>query len=244
MDIRNSLEQIGMTRIEANVYLELLKLGESKVHEIKSRLNLPRASVYATLDFLVKKGFASYVIKSGVKYFIAVEPKRILLNIKEKQRGFQEIIPQLEKVKQSIPEKPLVEVYEGKEGLKTVFENLKKDKPKEELIISNTEIFKLLEFYFPHHLDEKRKLGIKTKVLGEKSKEALKLGKELKKQIKGQEIKFLPEDFNLDSRIEVYNDKTIIINEDRDNLIAISIKDKKISNTIRNIFGELWNANS
>ena len=241
MDIRSSLEEIGMTKVEANVYLELLKLGESKVHEIKSRLELPRASVYATLDFLVKKGYASYVIKSGVKYFVAAEPKRILVDIKEKERGFQKIVPQLEKLKQSIPEKPLVEVYEGKEGLKTVFENLKKDKPKEELIISNTEIFKLLEFYFPHHMDEKRKLGIKTKVLGGKSKEALKLGKELKSQLKEQEIKFLPESFDIDSRIEVYNDKTLIINEDKENLIAISIKDKKIANTMKKIFERLWN---
>lgn len=240
MEIQEVFEQIGLSKSEIEIYLRLLKLGESKVNKIKENLNFPRSTIYATLDSLIQKGYVCYVIKSGVKYFEAVNPKRILLNLQEKEKNFQEILSQLEKIYRVSSEKPFVEIYEGKEGLKTIFETVKKDNPSEEFVISNTEIFKLLEFYFPHYMEEKRKLGIKTKAIGPKSKDVEKYLKELKEKIRGQEIRFLPESFALDSRIQIYNDKTIIINEEKESLMSISIKDKKVASTMKKIFDNLW----
>jgi sugar-specific transcriptional regulator TrmB len=240
MGISEALQKIGMSKIEADVYIELLKIGEAKVSQIKGRVSLPRATIYAVLDSLIKNGNVAYTLRGGVKYFSASDPSKILQIMKEKEREFQVVIPELESMKRALSEKPSVEVYEGKEGLKTIFEKLKKERPKEDLVISGPEILELLNFYFPHHLSEKGALGIKTRVIGPKWKESAKYLEEYKKELKNQEIRFLSEQIPIDSRIELFNDKVIITNVDKENFISIYIKDKRISNTLKLLFEQLW----
>lgn len=244
MEIKDILQEAGLTSLESQIYLGLLKLGQSKMHNLRGIINLPRTTIYNTLDSLIKKGYSSYVTISGVKYFQASSPEKILQIIREREKSFEKAIPQLKEIQKSVKTGPSTEIYQGKEGLKTVLEDLKKDNPKEEFIITNSEIFKLLGFYFPHHLESKQKLGIKTKIMGVVDKESLDYIKEQKSKMKLHQFKQLPPKLKIPSRIQSYGNKLIIINQDKEELTTILIKDKKIAETFKSLYEFMWEKSS
>ena len=81
----SSLEKVGLTKIEARVYMVLLKHGSVKAGKIAREANLNRTTTYDALKRLLEKGLASYVIQENRKYFQPVEPQRLVEFIKEKE---------------------------------------------------------------------------------------------------------------------------------------------------------------
>jgi sugar-specific transcriptional regulator TrmB len=240
--MKEILKSLGLNENEAKVYLELLRLGSSKVNRISRRLNLPRTTVYTVLNSLIQEGFASYTVKSGVKYFEAAEPKKLLAILDEKRNSLRDILPGLEKIKESVLEKPFVEIYEGKEGLKTLMDDIIDTKPEELLTITSVKIFEVLTFYFPHWVKRRAKAGIKARIVGPATKESMKYLEKYKKTEKKElrELRALPGTMKMESRIEVYADKVIITNLEKDNLISILIKDKKVADSFKAMFEVYW----
>lgn len=70
------------------------------------------------------KGFIFYVIKSGVKYFEAVNPEKLIDTLHEKEEQIKTILPELKRMQDNIIDKPKIEIYEGKEGIKTMHEEI------------------------------------------------------------------------------------------------------------------------
>lgn len=125
------LEQLGLTKTEAKIYLLLLRLGSTKASPLIKKAELHRATVYDVLERLMEKGLVSYVDKGGVRYYSATEPERLEVilqekeeKIKEQQKLFQQIKPELKNLLALSKEKYPVEVLVGKAGLKTAFEDV------------------------------------------------------------------------------------------------------------------------
>ena len=95
------LEQIGLTKSEINVYLALLELGSTSTGKIVEKSKASSSKIYEILDKLIQKGLASFIIKSGVKYFEAAPPDRILDYMEEKEKT---IIKQKQEIRKLIPE--------------------------------------------------------------------------------------------------------------------------------------------
>ena len=72
------LKEYGLSDNEIKVYLASLSLGTSKVNEISKKADLLRTTTYEVLKTLVEKGLVSYVIKSGVRYFEAAYPNKLI----------------------------------------------------------------------------------------------------------------------------------------------------------------------
>jgi len=67
------LIELGLSRIQANLYLNLIKYGETDAHILASCASLPRTEVYRTLDELQEKGLVDRELGSPLK-FSAVPP--------------------------------------------------------------------------------------------------------------------------------------------------------------------------
>ena len=91
------LEEIGLTKGEIKVYLNLLKLGETTSGKIIENAQISSGKIYEILDKLIKKGLASYIVKEKTKYFTASSPKRILDYMKEKETDLRKKEEELEK---------------------------------------------------------------------------------------------------------------------------------------------------
>ena len=127
--IEKTLQSIGFSEKEANVYLALLELGKGTVSEISRRASINRTTGYDILNNLTNKGLVSISGKEPKQEYIAKSPDRIkkfLTNELEKKRESikeaERIIPQLKSL-HNLGDRPKVRFYEGADGLQEVYED-------------------------------------------------------------------------------------------------------------------------
>lgn len=236
---KQALIKIGLTENEADIYLALLSLGPSLVSEIVEKTRINRTHIYDRLSNLMKKGLVSYVIKSNRKNFYAAEPKRLLRYLEEKQEeiekereDIQEILPKLEKI---IPGKKdeSVEVYEGKEGLKTILEGIIRSRQDILTYGSEGNFSNVLKFYFKHYLKrlEQSKISMKVLFNYDSSKKPFSW--------KFAEARYLPKQYKSPTETTIYGNKVVIFIL-TENPKAILIESKTISEAYKSYFNILW----
>jgi len=235
--MEEELRDFGLTDLEIKVYLAMLKLGKALVQDISKKAGTYRTYTYDVLKSLKEKGLVSYVIKSGKQYFEVAKPEKLLNILREKEEKINSILPNLKAIYKSSSEKPKVEFYEGKEGLKTILDDLLRIK-KEILVYGSTnKQLQLLEFYFPNFIRRRVKEKIKTKVITERSKESSEVYKRNKRELR--EMKFFPEKIDFPTAINIYGNKIAILSLG-ENITGIIIEDKQIADTQRGVFNLLW----
>ena len=126
------LKEIGLTPGEIKIYEALLDLGSSPVSKIHERTGLERRSVYDVLNKLIEKGFITYSVENKKKNYKVSNPHRIVSFLEEKEASvrirkeeikIKELPALLEKFKET-KQNVSAEIYRGKEGIKTIFEDM------------------------------------------------------------------------------------------------------------------------
>lgn len=232
------LRGLGLSENEINVYVSLLELGTSKVDLIAKRSELPRTTVYGLLSLLSVKGLVSYVIKSGVKYYESTSPSRFLLSEEEKLKELKKIVPELLSLQKSVGEKPSVEMYEGKEGLKSVYEDMLKTGQSIYGYGTTSFLLGALEFYIPNYMKQRAKKGIFSFIITEDSK----LAREMKERDKSEkrETRFLEGLEQTNTVTYIYGNNLAIIGLLKKYPIGIIIKNEDFSKSHKSVFDILW----
>jgi len=168
--MENILKDMGLSKREANAYLSLLRLGEATVLELSKLTKEHRTNTYDTLESLCKKGLVSFVIKNNRRVYIPNKPDNLIDFLKEKEKNLLEILPQLNGLFKPKTERPVIEIYEGIEGTRTVFNQSINDclKTKKEIIAlgAQQEECRKLDPEFHKRLYQKRtKLKIKSRMI-------------------------------------------------------------------------------
>lgn len=78
------LEKLGLSEIEARLYLALLKQGPKKVKEAADLVGLKRTTAYFHIDSLISKGLVAEVIKGSSKMITATPADRIEYLVEKK----------------------------------------------------------------------------------------------------------------------------------------------------------------
>jgi len=117
-----SLQELDLSKNEALVYTELLKLGLTNAGPIITSTRLHRQLVYEALERLAQKKLVSSVLKNNRKQFQAVSPKKLLNLIRQKEELAKKIIPELLKLQAGADDQFAIHTLYGKEGF---FSNLK-----------------------------------------------------------------------------------------------------------------------
>ena len=221
------LKSLGLSDKEIKIYIASLQLGSSLVQKIANFAGLNRTSAYDLLKSLEQKGFVSHTIQSGKKFYQAAQPNKLLDMLKEREALVKKILPELNALSESVGKRPHVQVYVGKEGLKTIFEDILKDSKSFLCIASKTQLVKLFKYYFPHFVKRRIKRGIKVKIICESppidKKAPYKL---IKKKIK--------------TATWLYNGKIAMISLEEKEPIGILINEKNFYDTHKMMFDLLW----
>ncbi len=239
MEKEEALKRFGLNDFEVKVYLELLKMGSSKANLVSKKVSWPRSTVYSILDSLAAKGLVSHVIKSGVKYFEAADPNNLLSILKEKEKYIEGILPELEKIRQTVKEKPKVEFFEGKAGIKSIMDDLIRTRRPVASFSSTKDILSLLQFYVPQFIKSRIKAGIKIKLLTEKTTETEELMKE-KDKSELRETRFIPKIGSIPNTVYIYGNKVAILNTEVDNPFGVLIENENIAKTHKLLFEAIW----
>lgn len=99
MELLNKLQESGLTKREAQIYLALLQKKEFAASEIASIVTIGRTKIYEIIPNLVAKGLCSEIQKDGKKIYCSVEPKIALKNLLAFfQREYDEVLTKKEKL--------------------------------------------------------------------------------------------------------------------------------------------------
>jgi len=227
------LEKAGLTKNEISIYQTLLKHGSKTATSISKNTGLHRRIVYDSLYRLIQKGIVSYILQNKKRIFQATNPQRFLEIIEEEKQSLNSIMPSMLELFNSKKETSSeTQFFKGIEGLKSIFEDELRAK-KEILIIGANEIaYELMELYF-YWFDKKRiKEKIKTKIIFNKTFQ--------KYNIPLSEIKYLPEKYSSNMAINIYGDKIAIILWNKENPIAILIKESELAEAYKKHFEIMW----
>ena len=216
------LEKAGLSKGEIEVYLILLKLGSSLVSKIAQETGLHRTNIYDTLEKLKEKGLVSYVIRENRKYYSY---------IKERETEIESILPELKGYMNIPRSESIVEVYKGKEGLKSVLKDIIKEGKDYVVLEEEGYIQKVLPHFYSQFNVQLNKSKIKVRIL---TKDVKNIAKRSLMQIRS-----LPEFLSFPSATAIYGNKVAIFVWDEP-YHAILIKSKQVADSYRNFFNTLW----
>lgn len=123
-----ALTTVGFEEKEARVYLALLELGEALVTDIAKRAELKRSTTYVILGKLAERGFASAVPGARVQAFRAADPDKIVANAQSNLLALQQFAPVLRAMRQTGIGRPRIEVFEGHDGIMSVYRQFERGK--------------------------------------------------------------------------------------------------------------------
>ncbi len=233
------LRKLGFTNNEIEIYFILLKLKESLASKISEETQISRPHVYDSLNKLMNKGLASYIIKNNKKHFRATNPEKLLDYIKEKEaelkqneKSIRKILPELNSLYKPLKEKPIVEVYEGSEGIKTILFDI--IKVRKEMISFNTLGKEFFE-HIPEHVIKRYINERKNKKI--KSRQFYTDGTKIFKHSMVKYKKLPTESSQV--TLSVYGDNVVmfVLSEP---ILAIKIKDKNVAKLYKNQFEIMW----
>lgn len=229
------LKKLGLTEQEVQVYLASLRLGEATASIISKETNIDRATTYRYLDSLISKGLISYVVKNNVKYYIAANPHKILEDLQEKQREYKNLLPQLISLSNLPKEETKVEVYKGKDGLKTVLREIVRLREDHVVLGDEGDFLRILPIEFTQFIKGCEINKIKERILTNQG-----AFKEMKKHdYKYSQTRALPSEYAIPTTTIISKNKIILFNwVDPYNAIVISNKD--MAKAYKNYFEILW----
>ncbi len=239
--IIEQLRKLGMSDGEIKVYSALLDKGTASVNDLHEKLGIDRRNIYDILNKLIERGLVSYVDDNKRKRFSALNPKRIVNYIEEKESDLknvkteiQKIVPELVKRFESQKSDVSAAVYRGKEGIKAVFEDM----------LSHCENFFIgsggyvaikLPYFWQDYNGRRIKKGVKWYNLcrGELRGKIKTTGKYLYNR-------YMPLEFSANpSVIFIYGDKVANVLWDRD-FFAFVIESKEIASNYKRYHEFIW----
>ncbi len=231
-----ALKKFGMNEKERRIYVSTLELGSASANRISQKSRLNRSTTYDILKAFIDKGFASKVEKEGISHFEVISPKLLIKKLEEKQQALKEVMPQFEVLMQNTIEKPEVKVFEGKEGFRTILDDVLESR-KPISVISTSKVFEVMVYEFPHYITERKRRRISARVIQEKSPQTTGLKKKDEQEMR--ETRAIKNIIS-ESMIWVYDDKLAIVKLVQKELISVMIKDKTISRDYKKIFDFIW----
>lgn len=167
-----TLKQLGLSEKETEVYLAMLRTGSTGAAAIARTAGLPRQTTYSLLEELVTQGFVEQSDKKGVRQYYA-DPNaigKLVTRRKEEldraKKALDEEIPKLLSENRRGISLPVVQYYEGQEGLKRLFEDIldthKSPKAKSFRGFGINRLYGGMESYMRDFLKRRHKLGVTT----------------------------------------------------------------------------------
>jgi len=223
------LEKLGLTESESSIYYSVLKLGVCTVRDISKNCGFHRTNIYDILEQLKEKGLVTFFKEGKTMKYGVTDPNNLYEFLREKQELLDKIFPDIERLHKVSSEEIQVEVYKGKEGMKSAFRDmLRQGKP-------------MYAFGVKGQLREKLPIFAKQWIRDAKKKKIPYYGIYTKKHPPKYytKIKYVSEELSGPVATFIYADK-ININIWDPNLVSIVIKSKLVYQMYKKHFDLLW----
>lgn len=233
------LRSLGFNESEARLYLTSLEMGPSPVQEIAKKAKVSRVTAYSAIEKLAELGLMSTVQRNKKHLYAAESPERLVSFVLGR---IQTMEATLGEIKDSISElkliergeKPVVRMFEGKEGIKALHDDIIKAAPEriEELGNLNT----IMQVFTPEELQPFRKKLSELNVKGR----LLHIGDlPYTPRNEARVRKIINKDIQFNGDITIYGSR-VSLNTFHGKLITVIIESEEIANTMRSLFELAW----
>lgn len=231
------LVEAGLTEAEAIAYTFLVQNSPIAPPRLSELINESRTNTYKLLESLEELGLAQKdESDKKIKYW-AKNPNALLQRVKDKQ---EEAELSAKKLQSSLPslvndflkhnEQPGVRFFQGKEGIKQVYEDVLEN-CEEVLVIRSPQDNKFLpEDFYNEYQDRRARLGIKTQIITSKistKQKDLLLGK--------SRTVISKEQYNAPVEYDIYGDKVAILSFDKE-AVGMIIESPQIAKSMKQLF--------
>ena len=247
METEKIIQQLGLNEREAKIYLATLELGGETIKRIAEKASLERTGTYYLIEGLIEKGLMSRSFRGKRKIYLASEPKKLVGLEEERLKNLKEILPNLEAITNLKKPKPNIRCYEGKEGLRELYEDtlntLKKlpEKDRELLVYAAAEsVYALFPEHTKEFIEKRIRYKIRIRWIAPDTDFAKTFLKDRKEALR--ELRIVQQDkFKFETEMDIYAGKIALYGLKED-LIGVIIEHPAIAKTQREIFNLAWEA--
>jgi sugar-specific transcriptional regulator TrmB len=238
------LTQIGLPAKEALLYLLLLESGQVPVSNLINRSKLKKGNVYSLLNSLKLKDLVIETKKDKIRHFKAAPPSQLAtvlrikqLQLQETQLSFENTLPHLLQTFQSHHDRPIVQYFEGEDGVRQAFQDVYAHGKNEilgcvDLNNANAHLFDYIIFKLA---PQRVKNGIHTRTLNSQNPRALELQKTDTKLLR-QRFLVDPQKYSFPAEIDVYADKVAFMSFTKDNFHGVVIQNRDFATSLNSVF--------
>jgi sugar-specific transcriptional regulator TrmB len=123
----SELTKLGLTQAESAIYLSVLKLGVCTVRDVSKECGFHRTNIYDVLEQLKEKGLITFFKEGKTTKYQASDPNNLYEFLSEKKDFLDSIFADIKLLHKESAEGISVEVYKGKEGMKSAFRDMMKE---------------------------------------------------------------------------------------------------------------------
>ena len=238
-NLEQTLKELGLSENEAKVYLANLELGATTVQEVARKSGVKRTTIYTLLDALKQRGLLAEYRKGVKTYLVAEDPQRLERVLQEREDKLKAALPELRSLYNLSPSKPKVRFYEGREGIKQVYQDTLDEGKEIRCFVGWQSMVKAMPDYWSSYIAERVKRGIWVRALADRSEESKHYQAQGEKELR--ELRFLPEGARpFNTEVNIYGNKVAMLTFGKE-VIGVIIESEDIANTWRMVFEVIWN---
>jgi len=232
-NLSEKLREIGLSNKESEVYVSLLKNSPITGGDLAKLLNMDRPHTYNILSNLINKGLATHILKDNKKLFRSTSPKNLLNHVQKKEIIIKSILPELLKLEQIKKEPSVINILEGKEGLKTIVRMLLDSKSKDICVYGGTgKSYEALKYEMPRIEKETKKAKMTGRIITGEN-----LRGKLFTKLKNFNTKYIKE--TTPTSTMIFENK-VSINVFDEKIFVVLIESKSVAESYRKYFEYLW----
>lgn len=239
MEILDQLQNLDLNPNEAKTFLAILEIGPASISDIAKRAKIKRPTAYYFIEELIKKGLVLKVPYGKRIFYKAITPRQIVNLLEKKKQNFEKILPDLEALLPAKLNQPKIRFYEGKEGLKNIYDEITKTSRKMYAIFNYDEF----DTIFTEQENEQFVNNLKTAggiayVLLTATPKSKQIVPRQKFRQGVTKIKYLPLDYKYSLDMLAVGNKTALISFK--SLVGIIIEDQSIADSQKELIKYLW----
>lgn len=240
MLLEQYLQNIGLDDKEAKLYLAGLQLGPASIQDLAKSSNIKRTTIYELMEALISKNLFTVTQTGKRKLFSAQGPDNLLLFLKQRENILEQIMPDLEALKNTTTKRPAIRIYDGIAGVKQVYLDMIKKPGELSILAAPREVIAKTVRDFLDNEWEPLRLKAKIPKRWVKINESGEVRRDFTKEEfanRLEMIKYLPaQGYPFTVGIYLYRQKTAFVSFSENEMVAIVIRSPEINRTLKMIF--------
>ncbi len=239
------LKNLGLSDIEADLYLGLLERGPSSIMQLAKYTKKKRSTTHVNIENLIAKGIVTQTSKGSRRMVIAEPPEKLGTILEQKKweleklkKGLSEFVSEVSRESDTKDSSPVeVKYYEGKIGVRSIYQEVLKSRELRSYV-NIQQIFK----QFPENpqlFPEAPKKG-HFSIWKEIIEESRRSKEYVNSNLPNYEVKFFPKKWNISLFDYMIFDNKVGIITGRDNIKGILIEDPNIYQNAKILFEMMW----